>query len=67
MGYRSSEQTLADLRILLGKLERERGAHDPRSFAELRRILLRRIGALSRELNHKVDGVHSRSNVKRAA
>ena len=73
MGYRSARQTLADLRFLLQKLEQERGVHDPRAFNELRRILLRRMGALSRELKSnkgdagKAEGGLAGSNVKRAA
>ena len=51
MMYRSPTETLAELRRLVAKLEKNRRAYDPGAFAELRRILLGRIATITRELN----------------
>jgi hypothetical protein len=50
MTLRSSARTIADLRFLLAKLEKDRHTYDQVSFAQLRRILNRRILALAAEL-----------------
>ncbi len=50
MALRSTARTIADLCLLLVKLEKDRDAYDQVSFAQLRRILSRRIDALTAEL-----------------
>ncbi|HEY3625108.1 MAG TPA: hypothetical protein VGL00_02455 [Terracidiphilus sp.] len=63
MPYRSKTRTIADLRILLRKLERNRHAYNGVSLAQLTRILRRRIDVLSAELR----GDGARSGDRRAA
>ena len=50
MVLRSTAQTIADLRQLLAKLEKDRVAYNLVSFAQLRHILRRRIVTLTAEL-----------------
>ncbi len=55
MVYRSTFRTLSDFRRLLARLEQNRHAYNLVSFAQLRRILHRRIAALRAELRRKSD------------
>jgi hypothetical protein len=50
MPHRSIARTLADLRILLEKLDKDRDQFDRVSLAQLRRILRHRIAELDCEL-----------------
>jgi hypothetical protein len=60
MAYRSAARTLADLRLLLEKLEQNRDSYDQVSFVQLRRIMHRRILALTAELGSKPDPIQER-------
>ena len=53
MALRSPIRTLADLRSLLANLEQNRHTYNRVSFAQLRRILQRRIAALTGQLRHQ--------------
>ena len=63
MALRSTARTIADLCLLLVKLDKDRDAYDQVSFAQLRRILCRRIDALTAELR----GHPSRTDQRRVA
>jgi len=63
MILRSTARTIADLRQVLAKLEKDRHAYNLVSFAQLRLILHRRIVALTAELR----GNSSSSGKRRAA
>jgi hypothetical protein len=63
MALRSAARTIADLRLLLAKLGKERDVYNLVPFAQLRRILHRRIVALTAELR----GNRSYSDNRRAA
>ena len=50
MLYRDPNQTLAKYRALVRRLDHNRREFDPESFAQLMRILRRRIGGWAMEL-----------------
>src|SRR5579871_640631 len=66
MMYRSATQTLADLRLLIEKLEEQRNAYEPGSFAELRRILQKRIVTITRDLDSSTNPAAHITSIKRA-
>ena len=55
MVLRSPARTIADLRMILAKLEKNRHAYNRMSFVQLRRILRRRIAALNAELRRTAE------------
>jgi hypothetical protein len=62
MVLRSPARTIADLRMILAKLEKDRNAYNRMSFAQLRRILRRRIATLTAELRGAASpGAHRRA------
>jgi len=63
MTLRVPARTLADLRTLLAGLQKKRHDYNPVYFAQLRRILRRRIVALTAELR----GKHTPNERQRAA
>jgi hypothetical protein len=50
MPQRSTARTLADFRLLLEKLDKDRHQYNPVCFAQLRGIMRRRIAELACEL-----------------
>jgi hypothetical protein len=63
MAFRSPTQKLADLRNVLARLEQNRHNYDLVSFAQLKRILHRRMNTLAAETRDK----NSERPVRRAA
>jgi len=64
MAYGTPSQTLVKkLHDLVRRLDKDRRAYDPVSFAQLKRILRRRMGTLAAELRRKV----SEDTTRRAA
>ncbi len=53
MSLRSSTQTLADLRLIVEKLQQNRQSYDGVAFSELTAILYRRINELVRSLQRR--------------
>ncbi len=60
MAYRTAERTLTDLRNLLARLEQNRHSYNLVSFAQLRRILRRRMDTLKAQLRTRREHPGSR-------